>query len=113
MTSFCPHTKFAGSKLKLRRDIHVFVKNPNYVYAFVTRNSVIDYVADHREFSVVRSNVVASASEVWVVCQLIERIVELLQVLVALFSSPPLLSENSNSRQIIFGSGFKLEGGHQ
>lgn len=89
----------------------MLMRNSNDLYAVGTSNSVIDHVANHREISIIGPNVVAGISEVRNVCQLMEGVVELLQVLVALISSPPLLGESSNSLQIIFCLSFKLEGG--
>lgn len=91
----------------------MFMKNSNYLYAFGTRDPVIAYVADHWEFSISRSYIVTSTSEVWVICQLMKGIVKLMQVFVALIATPSLLGKNGNRLQIIFRSGFKLEGGHQ
>ncbi len=91
----------------------MFVKNPDYFHTFVTRESIVDCVTYNGEFPIARSNVIAGDSEIWIFSQLMEGIIELFQILIALVFSPPLLSEDSNSYQIISGFSFKPRGGHQ
>jgi hypothetical protein len=69
-------------------------------------------MADYRKLPITRPNIVTSAPKLWIVSNLMKRIIELFQVLIALGYFPSLFGENGNGSQIIFGFRLKLEGGH-
>ncbi|MET0123843.1 MAG: hypothetical protein ABW124_22660, partial [Candidatus Thiodiazotropha sp. 6PLUC9] len=51
---------------KVRRYIHMFVKNPDYFHTFVTRELIVDCVAYNGEILIARSNLIAGASKIWI-----------------------------------------------
>lgn len=81
--------------------------------SFIRGELVEDQMATHGEYAIARSNMITGFTNLRVVAQSMERLVEFGQVAVSLFTSPGSFGEYRNPFQIGSGCSLDSETRHQ